>query len=44
MSIVKSKEFREDQRVRSVLASEGTPTDLNGYIAILARLESEVNV
>lgn len=32
------------KRVRSVLASEGTPTDLNSYIEKLERLELEVNV
>lgn len=32
------------KRVRSVLASEGTPTDLNGYIERLERLELVVNI
>lgn len=31
------------KRVRGVLASEGTPTDLNGYIERLERLELEVD-
>lgn len=31
------------KRIRVILASEGAPTDLNGYIERLERLELEVN-